>query len=247
MATFTMRLKDVLGAHHNFDNAYNNAARAGLGIYPLFDESYRPVLNRKIIDHYFNWEIGTETVEMFQLAVRRRMNEIMPYYNQLYASERIKIDPLKTVDIKNISNSESTAENVSSATDKTDSTSDSKTTSKSRNVNSEFPQNMLQGDQDYATNAADAVSETDAEGSSTGTTASDRTDKGTNQGRVDSSTVGTQGSQAALLMAYRETFLNIDLMIIKELEDCFMQVWNTNDDYTGRQGWRGYYGNQLWI
>lgn len=40
-------------------------------------------------------------------------------------------------------------------------------------------------------------------------------------------TAGKMGaaSYAKMVMEYRETMLNIDMMIIKELEDCFMQIW----------------------
>lgn len=68
----------------------------GLRDYPLFDESYRNVLNKKIVDEYFFREIGQETPERFKHHLNHTMNMIMPYYNQLYQSELLAIDPLLT-------------------------------------------------------------------------------------------------------------------------------------------------------
>ena len=65
-----------------------------LGDYPIFDEAYRDYLNRKIIDHYYFREIGLETPDRFAFYLRRTMNEVMPYYNELYKSQLMEFDPL---------------------------------------------------------------------------------------------------------------------------------------------------------
>lgn len=65
----------------------------GLADYPIFDEQYRNVLNTKIIEHFWFREIGFETIHMFLFALNRKMNEIMPYYNQRYKSELLNIEP----------------------------------------------------------------------------------------------------------------------------------------------------------
>ena len=65
--------------------------------YPIFDENYRPTLQKKILKHYYTREIGEETVELFKLRLNTRLNEILPYYNQLYASELIEFNPLYTI------------------------------------------------------------------------------------------------------------------------------------------------------
>lgn len=106
MALFTMRLKDVM---RHTDNI-------GLNTYPIFDEDYREGLNQKIIDRYFNREIGMETIDMFQLAMRRKMNEIMPLYNKLYLSEQIKFDPLHTVDYETVTTGTAAESGTSAST-----------------------------------------------------------------------------------------------------------------------------------
>lgn len=66
--------------------------------YPLFDEAYRSVLEKKIIKHFYTREIAYETYGRWKLALDAKMNEIMPYYNQLYKSELIEFNPLYDVD-----------------------------------------------------------------------------------------------------------------------------------------------------
>lgn len=62
--------------------------------FPIFDEAYRSVLEQKILKRYYTREIGEETVELWKLRLDTRLNEIMPYYNKLYASELIEFNPL---------------------------------------------------------------------------------------------------------------------------------------------------------
>lgn len=70
----------------------------GLDSYPIFDEAYREGLNQKIINHYYFREIGLETAALFSFFLRRKMSEIMPFYNQLYESAKLKIEPLTRLD-----------------------------------------------------------------------------------------------------------------------------------------------------
>lgn len=67
--------------------------------FPIFDESYRTVLETKILRHYYTREIGLETVGLWKLKLNSKLNEIMPYYNQLYKSELIEFNPLYDVEL----------------------------------------------------------------------------------------------------------------------------------------------------
>ncbi len=84
MSQYTTELRYLI--QQNFD--------IGLKDYPIFDEGYRNVLNRKIINEYYFREIGQETPARFAHYMNHTLNMIMPYYNQLYQSELLKIDPL---------------------------------------------------------------------------------------------------------------------------------------------------------
>ena len=66
--------------------------------FPIFDEDYRPVLCKKILKHYYTREIGCETVGLWKLKLNMMMNEIMPYYNKLYESEKKEFDPFRDAD-----------------------------------------------------------------------------------------------------------------------------------------------------
>ena len=73
-----------------------------IGEYPIFDESYRNVLNDKIIKHYYTREIGEETVGLWRFRLNTKMNEIMPYFNKLYESELLKFNPFYDVELRSL-------------------------------------------------------------------------------------------------------------------------------------------------
>lgn len=64
----------------------------------FFDETYRNILCKKILKHYYLREIGSEVVGIWKLWMNTKLEEIMPYYNQLYASTLLEFDPFKDVD-----------------------------------------------------------------------------------------------------------------------------------------------------
>lgn len=236
MATFTISLKKVIEATGGTVDISTGVAvltggNIGLNHYPIFDEAYRPHLTGRIVDHYWNREIGQESIEMFQLAVRRRMNEVMPVMNKFYLSERMNFDPLSTIDIHTVTSSESTShadtEGISSNVTDND--------SKSRAVTSQTPQTMLSGSGDYATGASDAVGETKVTASGNESGSQDSTSSGDSE----SHTTGYQANPSDLIMAYRASLLNVDLMVIEALDDCFMQIWDNGDSYTNNNG--GYF------
>jgi len=190
----------------------------GLQYYPIFQEDHRDTLTGKIVDHYWNREIGMLTIDQFQLAMRRKMNEVMPFFNQLYTSELIKFDPLSTVNLKTMSHGKS----LQDVTANGKSVNNAKTQADSQTISSETPATMLQPDEDYATSGARSKSTTDADSTATDENAT----KSETDSTGDSETIGYQGSASALLMQLRESFINIDAMVIRELDECFMLVWD---------------------
>lgn len=66
--------------------------------YPIFDSAYKLPLEKKILKHYYTREISEETYGLWKLRLDARMNEIMPYYNQLYLSEMLHFNPLYDFD-----------------------------------------------------------------------------------------------------------------------------------------------------
>lgn len=67
--------------------------------FPVYQEDYRFVLCKKILKHYYTREISADTVAQWKLWLDVRLNEIMPYYNELYKSALIEFDPMLDVDV----------------------------------------------------------------------------------------------------------------------------------------------------
>lgn len=249
--------------------------------FPIFDENYRSVLETKILKHFYTREIGLETVGLWKLKLDTKLNEIMPYFNQLYKSQLYAFNPFYDVDLTrkhridgsgtkdtdtatntqtehNITVDESGNSTItgsgSSNSESANTRANTKTDAFSERY-SDTPQGALtdlRADK-YLTNATlrdenvnyntnetgtDKTStKTDAENTenkNTETTGNNRTNV---NGNVSSTLTNTEdyletvqgknggSSYSKLLMEYRETFLNIDMMIMNELEDLFMQLW----------------------
>lgn len=249
MASFTMELGKVMQVYD-----------IGLKDYPIFDESHRELLNKKITDHYFTREIGLASVDDWVYKLNIKMREIMPRYNQLYKSELLNFDPLITMDMKQISdsNAESIAENTATNSSLTDSDSEENATqasttatdSKARVVNSTTPQQRLAGNMDYASGGTDTTSLTGVDSDTTSGSLANSTvkndsnatgnSKNNDTAHAENSQKGYSGSPSALLQDFRDTILNIDLDIINELEELFMQIWSTGDQYTNNYFLGGY-------
>jgi hypothetical protein len=234
MSTFTIPLKKVIeltgGTVEIGETGITKGIRVmtggniGLNDYEIYDEAYRPRLNGLIIDHYWNREIGLETIEMFQLAMRRRMNEAMPVINKLYESLAVEFSPLSTMDIVSESTTENDVTNVTNASNETNSTS----ASGSRTVLMDTPQQRLAGDKDYASGATDNT----GTGTSNGTVAEESTVTSDGETVVNSHVTGYQGIASDLLTRYRQALINPDTIVIEQLTDCFMSVWDNGDSFT---------------
>lgn len=90
--------------------------------FPIFDENYRNVICTKILKHYYTREISEETVGLWKLRLDTRLNEIMPYYNQLYKSELIEFNPMYDTDLTtrhNAQRDETTKKNEEEAESRT--------------------------------------------------------------------------------------------------------------------------------
>lgn len=93
--------------------------------FPIFDESYRVPLETKILRHYYTREIGLETVGLWRMKLETKLNEIMPYYNQLYKSELLEFNPFYDVELGTTRNNEH--RQIENETENADATSKSET------------------------------------------------------------------------------------------------------------------------
>lgn len=276
----------VSEGYNSIENIIENARTKIFNFdYPIFDVNYKPVLETKILKHYYTREIGEETVGLWKLRLNARMNEIMPYYNKLYQTELLKFDPLEDTNLKTTSNrtidrkenesgnsithlgttsSLDTVGKDASAGNFAESGDNSRTENTTDNLAHEdtnrfwdTPQNGLQPltDATYLTDARKINSSDDRtigvnengdyskKGSNSGTV--DRTETQTGNGTSDgtgsntvdrtgnsvddylNTVIGKRGNMtySQMVMEYRNTFINLDMMVIKDLSDLFMNIW----------------------
>ena len=154
----------------------------------------KKAFERKVIDHYYFRQIGQETVGRFLKMFRSRIRDIMPYYIQLYESEKYMKeidDPFATVDFTETFESESSG------------------TAEREHKFSDTPQGSITNLENYMSQAS---KDNDV---STGNVKHTLTKKG-------AMGVTTFGHD---MIEYRQSFLNIDLMIINDLNDLFLGVY----------------------
>lgn len=187
----------------------------------IFDEKYRKVLCKKILKHYYTREIGAEVVGLWIMWLNRRMSEIMPYYNQLYESEKLKFDPMTDTDVTTTSNRKIDTENNENSNINSSTTSDSV----SRNLYADTPQGALQGveSETYLTNARKISDNSNVND----TSSFNSSGNGNSNDDYFENVKGKRGGEnySDMLRKYRETFLNIDMMVIEELGDLFFNLW----------------------
>lgn len=90
MSQYTIEIRHLKNTNFPFDEYMKH--------YPIWDEDYRKVLNNKILDHYYFREIAYETPDRFGIRLRTKLNEIMPFYNELYKSLVLDFNPLYNID-----------------------------------------------------------------------------------------------------------------------------------------------------
>lgn len=212
MAKYTITIKTLID--NNFDFGLNN--------YPIFDENYRNTLNNNILYHYYENEIGFETASLFKFYLNQKLNEIMPYYNELYKTQKHLIDNELLLNNVNIT------ENLNgSNTTQTSSTSNSTNngTSNNKNLFQDTPQGELSktdiDNQTWATNLTLDKNQT----SNTINDTSSSNGSGTNN--YIKTIIGNNGGKfnIDILNDIKNNLMNIDLMIINELNDLFMQIF----------------------
>ena len=225
-------LSDSVG-FNQIDDVISNSWNKIFDNFPIFDESYRSVLCSKILKHYYTREISAETVGLWQLWLNTRMGEIMPYYNKLYESALLEFDPFKDTNYSRNHGGTFTGDTVRNGRSEiyVDNSVTSNGTSNSKNLFSDTPQGAITNieNESYLTNAT-LIKDTDTNTTNTdgnSTTQNTETTGITNTDNWIETIVGKQStvSYSKLLQEFRDTFLNIDVMIINDLSDLFMNLW----------------------
>lgn len=220
MAKYTITIKTLIDNNFDFQ----------LDEYPIFDENYRNTLNQNILYHYYENEIGFETAPLFRFYLKQKLNEIMPYYNELYKVQKKLIDENLLLNNVNITeNLQGTNTNNTTTNASSQSNSSNSGTSNNKNLFLDTPQgDEYKGtinDTNYATNVTfdnNTSSNTIQDTSSNSGTANV---SGTNA--YIKTIIGNNGAKFNIdvLNDIKNKLMNIDLLIINELNDLFMQIF----------------------
>lgn len=171
-------------------------------------------LEQKIIDHYRFRQIGQETVGRFKHYLKCKMQEIMPYYVQVYefdAKFRNIDDPLESYNLV-----ETFTQNTSGSGKVTG------TNSSTNNLTSIFSDTPEGNISNLEHHMSTATKNTDT---STGSSGQDSTSSGeTSHTLTRKGNIGVQplGGEVENI---RGAFINIDMQIIEELADLFLKVY----------------------
>ena len=205
----------------------------------LTTNTRREDLNQKIIDHYYFREIGFETVNRFLFHLQRKLNEIMPFYNQRYKSVDFAFNPLWNVDMSETfehtvtGTGSTTTQGTNTNTE--DSTNTSTSSGDSLTVDSDTPNQQLTeanikanlyASKTAYNKGANAASNILSGGSTLQTDVGvDSTDS-----KTESFTRREFGSSKGYTFAqnidqWRNIMLNVDMDVIKELETLFINLW----------------------
>lgn len=178
------------------------------------DEEIKLNFEEKFINTFMFNEIGFETVVRFKHYLKTRLNNIMPYYKQLYETEvRSKdIDFMLNKDLKETFIREVEGNVVNNASSNVGSSNDFKESS-IENGNATLD---LQ-------HALTSISQTSENGSVD-------TSSNINNNERETTTLLSQGnigvtSSAELLDKWRKILINIDTMILEECKDLFMMIY----------------------
>lgn len=212
--------------------------------YPIFDPTHKETLETLFINEYYTREIGFETVGLFKQKLKAKFLKIMPYYNKLYESETLNVEPLLN---KNYTITRNVKGETSSETEGTSKNTDSSSMAsfnKGIDGNSETPNNYIPplyglvmnqeetaqvpkiGDTTtFLTDYQYANNQTNTNTKANGETESNSKGKAKNEANETIKHEGFEGNQNKMLQEYRKNILNIDRMIIEECKDLFMLLW----------------------
>lgn len=187
-----------------------------------FTPEYRPILAKKILKHYYTREIGSETFGLFQLRLDAKLSLIMPYYNKLYKAFDKDYDILSDTDVIITHNKENSGDNNAN------SSGNSKNEYEGQDINrhSNTPQGGLDGiKSDRYLSSADI---TDNKNININTNALKSSSNFYTTEDYAQHIMGKRGGMtyAYMVNEYAEKLKNIDRMVISELNDLFMQVWD---------------------
>lgn len=103
----TIQLRRIIEQPTQYEEGLSHKERIEIGRqhffgdmdYPIFDEDYRKGFETRFIRHFFFKNIGFETAYYFKFELETWLQINMPYFNDLFESERLDYDPLSDTDV----------------------------------------------------------------------------------------------------------------------------------------------------
>ena len=184
--------------------------------YNLYNNDLKPWFEEKFYQHFMFYEIGFDTIGMFKQRLMSKLNDIFPYYKQLYETE------IRTKGIDFMLNKDLKESYVRELTSNSNSIQESNAASNSLSTAGQLTPSLIANSQKID-KFMDSAQKDNSSSNSTSTGESNGNSKEeytlTSQGNIGIT------SSAELLTKWRETILNIDLMIFEECNDLFMQIF----------------------
>lgn len=173
-------------------------------------------LAEMILDHYFIYEIGLETIALFKHQAKVAMREIMEEKAPLIYSAAIKYDPLVNVDftesLDRTTGSRSTSSTTSSSNDS------------GLSVASDTPQGEISKSAILSGSYASSTDASESESSASGSSESE----GSGDEHYVKKTIGNSGVSATaqkMIEQYRQNIVMINRDIINDIRSLFMTVF----------------------
>ena len=185
--------------------------------YNLYDNELKSAFEKKFIDHFYFYEIGLTPIARFKKALQIKLNDIYPYFNQLYQTELRcnDIDFMLNKDLKE----QYTRELIGNSSVNQSSTSTSNDTS--LNINNDTPQNKIDDLDQFMTSASKNTDNSTMNSSGTNSAENNSTET---YSLVSQGNIGVTSS-AELLEKWRNVLINIDQLIFDECNDLFMLIY----------------------
>ena len=184
--------------------------------YNLYDNDLKPWFQEKFYQHFMFYEIGFDTIGMFKQRLMSKLNDIFPYYKQLYETE------IRTKGIDFMLNKDLKESYVRELTSNSNSNQESNVTSNSLSTAGQLTPSLIANSEKI-----DKFMDNAQKDSGTSNSTSTGESNGNSREEYTLTSQGNIGitSSAELLTKWRETLLNIDLMIFEECNDLFMQIF----------------------
>ena len=184
--------------------------------YNLYDNDLKPWFEEKFFQHFMFYEIGFDSVAMFKQRLMSKLNDIYPYYKQLYETE------IRSKDIDFMLNKDLKESYTRELTSNSNSNQESNVTSNSLSTAGQLTPSLIANSEKI-----DKFMDTAQKDNGSSNSISSGESNGNSKEEYSLTSQGNIGitSSAELLDKWRQVLINIDLMIFEECNDLFMQIF----------------------